>query len=566
MKLIVRLGALLLVVLMLASCGSQGPGTVSTANPHASRAALTMLERGGSAVDAAIAAQLVLTLTEPQSSGIGGGLFLMHWDVHERELAAIDGRETAPRAATERLFLRPDGTPLTWHEASIGGRPVGVPGVIAALWMAHQAHGRLNWEDLFEPAIRLATDGFKVSPRLHDSIKAAPRLFENAAARVLYYLPGDTPQPVPAGHLLKNPNYAQTLRLIAERGPDGFYKGETAQAIVDAVTGHKGNPGAITIADLAAYEAKRREPVCLAYRSYKVCGMPPPTSGGLTSLMILGMLEPFDMPRFQPNSLTAVHLYTQAARLAYADRAAYMADPDFIDVPVAGLLDKGYLRKRSLLINPGHDSGHARPGLPAGAQPDYQRAADAGLKNHGTSHLAVIDRWGNAVSLTMSVEQRFGAHIMAGGFILNNQLTDFSWLPEKDGVAVANRVEPGKRPRSSMSPTLVFNEDGTLFAAVGSPGGSRIIKFVTQTLIALVDWQLPMQEAIDLPRAVNRNAVTELEAGTNLSRLAAPLLRMGHEVRQHRLTSGLHGIRITSQGHDGGADPRREGVVMTTGR
>lgn len=555
----------ILSILTISACSDQRTGMVSTANPHASQAAAQMLRDGGSAVDAAIAAQMVLTLVEPQSSGIGGGLFLMHWDEAKADMSAWDGREMTPSAAGPDLFLKDDGEPMKWRDASIGGRAVGVPGAVAALWAAHQEFGKLGWKALFAPAIKLAEDGFEISPRLHSSLAAAPALARDSEARALYFetVDGEV-QPKPVGHVLRNPLLAATLKRIAEDGPDGFYAGETAQQIVIAVRSHAGNAGLMDVGDLKAYVAKRREPVCNQYRAYRVCGMPPPTSGGLTTLMILGILEHYNIAEMRPGGPQSLHLLTQASRLAYADRGLYMADSDFVDVPVAGLLDKDYLRSRARSIHPFKDAGSAEPGVPPGAAAQ-DKAADAGLVEYGTSHLAIVDANGNAVSMTTSVEQRFGAHIMAGGFILNNQLTDFSFRAQKDGKPVANRVEAGKRPRSSMSPTLVLDEDGGFHAAIGSPGGSRIITFVTQTLIGLLDWDMTMQEAIDMPHALNRNWTTELEEGGGLEETAAALERMGHEVKVQKLNSGLHGIQRIGGKLDGGADKRREGVVIEVG-
>lgn len=555
---------LIVAVVLLAGCGERREAMVATANIHASRAAFEILKEGGSAADAAIAAQLVLGLVEPQSSGLGGGAFLLFWDAAERRITAWDGRETAPRAAGPDLFLGPDGKPMAFEAAAIGGRAVGVPGAASLLWEVHRRHGRLDWERLFEPAIRLAEQGFQVSERLSQAIAGATGLAEDATARSLYFQPKPDAagiiEAVPAGHLIRNPAYAQTLRLIAARGPAAFYHGEVAEAIVAAVTGHGRNPGLMTVDDLARFRAKARAPVCLDYRDHEVCGMPPPTSGGLTTLMILGLVEPYRMGGLRPNSPTAVHLIAQASRLAYADRALYMADPDFVPVP-DGLLDRDYLRARARLIDPGRDRGEAKPGVPPRMVEMAARAASL-TPESGTSHLAIVDGDGNAVSMTTSVEQSFGARIMAAGMVLNNQLTDFAFEPERDGREVANRVEGGKRPRSSMSPTIVIAPDGALFAAVGSPGGSRIIGYVAHTLVALIDWRLTMQEAIDLPRFVNRNVASEVEAGTALA-AAAPLLEaMGHRVDERELASGLHGIRRHDGRLDGGADRRREGVVI----
>jgi gamma-glutamyltranspeptidase/glutathione hydrolase len=549
---------------------------VATANVHASEAAAQMLRKGGSATDAAVAAQLVLTLTEPQSSGIGGGLFSVHFDAETQTVTTFDGREKAPMAATEKLFLKDDGKPMAWLDAALGGRPVGVPGVIAALWKQHQKFGKLAWAELFQPAIRLAEDGFKVSPRLHNAISDADWLEADEGAQSVYFLPDSAGEkagsPVPVGHVLTHPTYARTMRIIAEQGPDGFYKGDIARAIVQAVRHNKVNPGLMSMEDLAAYEAVERKPVCAPYRQWTVCGMGPPTSGGMTSLMILTMLEPYALGKLDPNGVMAAHLITQASRLAFADRNQYMGDADFVQVPVQGLLEREYLRSRAALMPPLTDMGSAPAGTPAGPE-ELPRAADASLVEYGTSHLAIVDKDGNAVSMTMSVERAFGARITAAGFVLNNQLTDFSFVPERNGAKVANRPQPGKRPRSSMSPSLILNPDGSLFAAVGSPGGSRIIGYTVRAILGLTDWNLTMQQAVSLPHVINRNNYTELEDmgeanGLDLrlyqfSKLAAPLADMGHEVRVRDLTSGLHGVRVLPGGKlDGGADPRREGVVI----
>ncbi|VAW02395.1 Gamma-glutamyltranspeptidase @ Glutathione hydrolase [hydrothermal vent metagenome] len=554
---------IIFVGLALSGCSKSGPAMVSTANPHASRAAAEMLEKGGSAMDAAIAAQLVLGLVEPQSSGIGGGAFALYFKADRSELTSFDGREKAPGQADETLFLNDEAKPISWNQASIGGRAVGVPGVVALSWKAHQKFGRLSWPQLFEPAIRLAEQGFSVSPRLSQALtRSQDDLKRDFGARQLYFSDRSL-EPLAVGAIFKNPAYAKTLKIIAEKGPDGFYRGPVAQAIVDAVQNHPGNSGLITLDDLKAYEAIERQAICSPYRGYRVCGMPPPTSGGLTSLMILGMLEPYNLANMDAGSATAMHLFTQASRLAYADRALYMADADFVDVPVAGLLDKNYLRKRAALINPLADTGKAKAGqLPLSTK----KATSLSIPEYGTSHISIVDKQGNAISMTTSVERAFGSHMVAGGFVLNSQLTDFSFVPELNGMKVANRVEAGKRPRSSMSPTLVFAPDGSLFAAIGSPGGSRIIEFVSRTLIGLIDWQLPMQAAIDLGNVNNRNQITELEAGTSAQGFAGYFESMGHKIQIKPLVSGLHGIRITPAGMDGGADRRREGLVIKLGR
>ncbi len=534
---------------------------VSTANRHASEAAAAMLKQGGSAVDAAIAAQLVLSFVEPQSSGIGGGAFLLHFAGKDGQIDAYDGREKAPAAATPQLFLQASGEPMGFMAAVVGGRAVGVPGVIKMFELAHKAHGKLAWADLFAPAIKLAENGFAVSPRMSGLVARFKRLRGEPTTKDYFYvLRGGVRKPLPVGHVLKNPAYAKTLRTIAQNGAKGFYSGPVAQAIVEAVQGHKSNPGSMTLEDLAAYEAKRRDPVCAPYRTFRVCGMPPPTSGGLTSLMILKMLERFDLAALKPSSVEAVHLISEASRLAFADRGVYMADNDFVDVPVKGLLNTDYLARRSALIDPAKAMNTAKAGTPPGVT--KKKAAADDVTRPGTTHLSIVDAEGNAVSMTSSVEGGFGAHLMAGGFLLNNQLTDFSFQPERGGVVVANRVEPGKRPRSSMSPSLILKGDGQLFAAVGSPGGSRIIGFVTKAMIGLMDWKLSMQEAINLPHHINRNGKTDLEKNTSVAKLARQLEALGHRVSIRGLNSGLHGIRITDKGLDGGADRRREGTVI----
>jgi len=537
---------------------------VAAANSHAGEAAANVLADGGSAVDAAIAAQLVLSLVEPQSSGIGGGAFLMHWDEANGAIEAYDGRETAPAAATPDLFLDPDGKPLGFLDALTGGRAVGTPGIVAMMALAYRDHGRLPWARLFRPAIRLARQGFPVSARLHRAIASAKRLSWHPSTRRQYFLepatPGEDPRPLPVGHLMRNPIYGETLELIALQGPEGFYRGPVAQAIVQAVSNHA-NPGALSLDDLASYEARKRSPLCRPYRRFTVCGMPPPTSGGVAVLQILGLLQPFDLSALKPGSAEAVHLISEASRLAFADRGLYLGDSDFVDVPLEGLLDPGYLGGRSALIAPGRSMGRATAGTPV-VQEGLRRREGIDISQPSTSHLAIVDFDGNAVSMTTSVESVFGARIMAAGFVLNNQLTDFSFLPIRDGAPVANAVAGGKRPRSSMSPTLVFDEAGKLYAAFGSPGGSRIIGFVAQTAVALLDWGMDMQAAISLPRHVNRNGPVELEAGTSLEALKGALETLGHDVKIGRLTSGLHGIRIIGDDLDGGADPRREGAVF----
>lgn len=532
---------------------------ISAANPLASAAGRDILRAGGSAVDAAIAAQAVLTLVEPQSSGIGGGAFLMHFRKSDGTVDAYDGRETAPAAIRPDVFLTADGKRRKFRDVSTGGAAVGVPGILRMLALAHREQGRLPWARLFDRAIELSESGFPVSARLHAMIARSKDLKDFPAARA-YFLT-ETGTAIPVGTILRNPALADTYRRIARDGAAAFYAGDIARDISAAVAGAARNPAAMTLADIAGYRAKKRGPLCRPYRQWRVCAMPPPTSGGLTTLQILGLLEGFDIGRIAPSSVQAVHLISEASRLAYADRRRYIGDPDFVSVPAEGLLDRAYLRRRAERISASESMGKASAGRPVGSE--KAEYADDGREGFpSTSHLSVIDGNGNAVSMTTTIERAFGSRLMVRGFLLNNQLTDFAYVPRRGGRTVANAVAPGKRPRSSMSPTLVFDRDGKLFATVGSPGGSRIIGYVTKALIGLMDWKLGMQAAIDLPNHVNRNGATELERKTGLTDLAAALRRLGHDVRLGPLTSGLHGIRVTPNGYDGGADRRREGVAL----
>ena len=559
-----------LALAVLAGCATtDGPQAtrhmIAAANPLAAGAGLVMLRAGGSAVDAAIAAQMMLTLVEPQSSGIGGGAFLLHFAPgnpargEPPAIVAWDGRETAPKAAGGDLFLGADGAPVPFAERIAGGRPVGVPGAVRMLAEAHARHGKLPWRTLFEPAIRLAKRGFAVTPRLHAMIAGDKHLKRFPAARRYFFTASG--EPLPVGHILRNPALADTLRRIADGGADAFYRGPIAEDIVAAVRNAPVNPGAMTLGDLAAYRAIAREAICAPYRTWRVCGMPPPSSGGVAIGQILAFLEPFDMARIAPNSVQAAHLIAEASRLAFADRNQYLADVDFVPVPVGGLLDPAYLAARGRLISAQASIGRARPGVPPGVGAARLAPDDDPLKAMSTSHVAVVDRWGNAVALTTSIAMPFGSRLMARGFLLNDQLTDFSPHPAIDGRPVANRVQPGKRPLSSMSPTVVTDRHGRLVLTVGSPGGLNIIGYVVKTLVAALDWGLPMQDAIALPIIVNRNGPTFLERGTEAADLAAALVRLGHRPELRRLGSGLHGIRVVAGGYRGGADPRREGVA-----
>ena len=533
---------------------------VAAAHPDAVAAGLEMLRAGGTAADAAVAVQLVLNLVEPQSSGIGGGAFLLHHDGASKELIAYDGRETAPAAADEYLFLRVDRTPMNFFDAVVGGRSVGTPGTVALLAEVHKSHGRLPWKKLFEPAIALAETGFTVNARLEGLLqgKRGERLRTYGPAAV-YFFPGG--EPLKAGTVVTNRPFANTLRTLADDGPEAFYTGAIGRDIVATVRSATGNPGLLAEADLAAYRVIKRAPVCHAYRGHRVCGMGPPSSGALTVGQILGIVEHFDLPSLGPKNSDSWHVLAEASKLAFADRARYMADTDFVPVPVKGLLDPAYLTLRAQSIT--FNTTITTPAT-AGNPPwrdGTNFAPDESRSRPGTSHISIIDSDGNAVSMTTTIEGAFGSQLMMRGFLLNNELTDFSFLPAREGRPVANRVEPGKRPRSSMAPTMVFDSEGNLELVVGSPGGSRIIGYVAQTLVAVLDWGLDIQAAIDLGHVVNRNGATDFEAGTSAILLQPALAARGHQTRRRDLNSGLHGIVVTKDGLFGGADPRREGVA-----
>lgn len=544
----------------------------AAANPLAAAAGQAMLRKGGSAIDAAIAMQAVLTLVEPQSSGIGGGAFILYWD--GKQVQAFDGRETAPQGAHSRLFLKPDGTPMAFRQAQIGGRSVGVPGVLRALELAHRQHGRLPWRDLFQPAIELARDGFPVSARLHALIAASSSIPQSPAlARYLLTAQG---QPLPVGTQLKNPELAHTLEAIATQGADAFYHGPIAEAMVQQVTTHN-NPGTLSLSDIAGYQAKVREPVCGPYKQWTVCGMGPPSSGGVAVLQTLGILEALqrqkpalDLATLGPEqgnagsvmqpSAQAVHLIAEAERLAYADRAMYLADSDQVPVNVRGLTNKAYLAQRATLIGD-RSMGVAAAGVPPGMH--LALAPDRSPLRISTSQIAAVDDQGGALSMTTSVEAAFGSHVLVKGFLLNNQMTDFSFIPDENGKPVVNRIEPGKRPRSSMAPTLVFDQaTGELLATLGSPGGSQIIEYVNKALIGLLDWQLDPQQAVGLPNFGSRNVATEVEAGLVSHSLIEQLKARGHDVTPIDMTSGTQVIVRDGQGWAAGADPRREGMAL----
>lgn len=570
-----RFRALILIIGLLATAGcaggrpdvgASGPAEtfaahqiVAAAHPLAVEAGRQILRQGGSAVDAAIAVQMVLTLVEPQSSGIGGGGFLLHYDPKSRALESYDGRETAPASASPDMFLGPDGQPLQFYDAVVGGLSVGVPGVVRMLELAHQEHGKLPWAQLFAPAIQLAEAGFPVSPRLAESIADDGYLGKMPdTARYFYDASG---KPLAAGTPLRNPALAAVLRAVAAGGADAFYSGKIAQDIVSTVNQAKPRSGGMTLADLAGYQAKKRAVPCATYRAYRVCGMGPPSSGGITVLQILGLLRRFDMSAEEPLSVPAAHRFAEASRLAYADRDRYLADPDFVKMPLSGMIDPGYLAERSALIHDDRASPDAEPGHPPGDA--TIGASQKQFEPVSTSHMVIVDRDGNIVTFTTTVENAFGSRLMTDGFILNNQLTDFSFRPSIDGRPVANRVAAGKRPRSSMAPVIVFDrESGAPVYALGSPGGANIIDYVAEALVALLDWNLSPAEAAALPHVINRDGPTLLEAGRGLDSVGAALTAMGDTVKFQPIDSGLQIVVLGPNGMVGASDPRREGVTL----
>ncbi|MES2980431.1 MAG: gamma-glutamyltransferase [Pseudomonadota bacterium] len=563
-----------------ASGYTQKPGwatrhfAVAAANPLATDAGYQTLKAGGSAIDAAIAVQMVLALVEPQSSGIGGGAFLLHFNGQRTD--AFDGRETAPAAVDENLFIGADGKPMPFMQAVAGGRSVGVPGAVRMLEMAHKRYGKLPWPSLFNPAITLASKGFRVSPRLHTLLSAETRLQDDPVARDYFF--DTTGKPWPVGHVLRNPEFAHVLQRIAAEGSRALMEGVIAEAMVDKVRHHPVNPGKLALADLSGYEAKLREPLCHDYRvrarEYRVCGMPPPSSGGIAVGQILGILHQTNAAALPlANGLPTadwLHLYTEASRMAFADRAQYVADPDFVAPPGGSwmsLLDPAYLASRARLIG-SSSMKVAKPGFPAGpsawapmpAQPEY-----------GTSHISIVDERGNAVALTTTIEDAFGSRQMvntragrSGGFLLNNQLTDFSFEPrDGEGKPIANRVQPGKRPRSSMAPTLVFDKPtGQLLMSLGSPGGALIIHYTAKTLYGTLQWGLDAQQAISLPNFGSLNGPSLVEKGRFPAATVQGLRARGADVLEVDMTSGLQAIERTASGWFGGADPRREGIVL----
>ncbi|MCE8440533.1 gamma-glutamyltransferase, partial [Rhodovulum sulfidophilum] len=530
---------------------------VAAANPLAVEAGAEILAQGGSAADAMVAVQTVLGLVEPQSSGLGGGAFLLWYDAGTGELTTLDGRETAPLAATPQLFQTPEGEPLAFYDAVVGGRSVGPPGTPMLMEEAHRRWGRIAWPDLFDAGIGLAEGGFQVSPRLAELVASDEDRLRRRPATEAYFFPGGAP--VAAGTELVNPAYADTLRQIARNGSRAFYTGAIAEDIVAAVRGAEDNPGLLSTVDLALYRVKERAPVCAPYRGHEICGMGPPSSGGLTVGQILGLLAPYDLAGLGPEAAESWRLIGDASRLAFADRGRYMADSDFVPVPAKGLLAPAYLARRARLLEGDDALPETAPGKPGW---DHARlwADDRSIEFPSTSHISIVDAQGNALSMTTTIENGFGSRLFVRGFLLNNELTDFSFRTHEDGLPIANRVEPGKRPRSSMAPTIVMT-DGKPSLVIGSPGGSRIIGYVAQAIVAHLDWGMDVQQAVAMPHLLNRFGTYDLEAGTSAEDLAEPLAALGFEVGTRELNSGLHAISV-GETLQGGADPRREGIAL----
>lgn len=534
---------------------------VASANPLASKAGERIIQSGGNAIDAMVAVQTVLGLVEPQSSGIGGGAFLVYWDNKKQSLTTFDGRETAPSAATPTLFQDEKGQPLKMLDAIIGGLSVGTPGTLRLMHDTHARYGNLSWRTVLTPAIELAENGFEVSPRLSKMIAKDAghlRFYKNS----YQYFFNDDGSPLKMGDILRNHQYAETLKLVAQ-DIDNFYQGDIADDIVSAVQNAAKNPGVLSKDDLIDYRIEERKPVCAPYRQFSICGMGPPSSGAITVGQILGILSNFSLKDLGKDNIESWRLIGDASRLAFADRNRYIADNDFFPVPVEGLLNPNYLRSRAELI----PKKGAMKKISAG-KPEFTHAKllpplladDESIELASTTHFSIVDKEGNIVSITSTIENGFGSRLMTRGFLLNNELTDFSFATHRHGVPIANRVEPRKRPRSSMAPTIVML-NGKPYMAIGSPGGNRIIGYVVKTIIAHLDWGLNIQSAINLPHLVNRFGIYELESNTEAENFKPFLEQMGFEVNIQELTSGLHGIVIDQGKLEGGADPRREGMV-----
>jgi gamma-glutamyltranspeptidase/glutathione hydrolase len=532
---------------------------VVTAHPEATRVGAEILKGGGSAADAAIAVQLVLGLVEPQSSGIGGGGFALYYDAQSKQVYSFDGRETAPMQAGQYLFRGEDGEPMAFYDAAIGGRSVGVPGTLRLLETLHSRFGSKPWRDLFSPAITLAEQGFIVTPRLAAMVRDNDLMLKNFSASRLYFFP-DTVDPIKEGQRLVNPPYATTLRAIATGGADAFYKGDIAEDIARAVQEDYENRGLLTPEDMAAYKVIERKTVCAKYRGYLVCTMGEPSSGGLSLLIALGILENFNLSALGPGNVDSWHLISEASRLAFADRNYYMADPHYVQSPGEQLIDPGYLKSRAALISLERANPKIMPGVPPAWQKMQPKAKEPVYpKPPGTTHFTIVDTRGNILSMTDSVEDAFGSRMYVDGFMLNNQLTDFSFVPEIDGKPVANRVEGGKRPRSTMTPVIMFAPDGQPALAIGSAGGSAIMGYVLQRIVSIVDWKQDVVTAIHAPNLINRGKEVELEEGAAV--FAEPLRAKGHPVEMKELNSGLSAIGFDRGIMTGVADPRREGTA-----
>jgi gamma-glutamyltranspeptidase/glutathione hydrolase len=530
-------------------------GIVSAADPRAAAAGVEILRAGGNATDAAIATMLALNVVEPQNSGIGGGLFFVRHDGKSGALETIDGRETAPMAATPQWFYGADGKPLPPREAYVGGKSAGVPGAVAAMWQAHERHGKLAWAKLFEPAIRLARDGFVVSQRLHNGLALNGR-HVTGAARDTYFPNGEA---VAVGSTLRSPALAQTLESLARNGPQAFYRGDNPNRIAQALNTAETSPSQMTAAEIEAYPAKQRPPICGTYRAYRICGMGPPSSGEITVLMILKQVERFDMAGMGRASPIAWHVLAESERLAYADRGAYIADPDFVSVPVAGLLDDNYLAQRSALIDPQRTLTSYEPGQPAGAPARVKAVFNP---DQGTSDLAVADANGDVVEVTTTINGYFGSGVSVGGYMINNEMPDFDSVPVKDGYYVANRVEGGKRPRSSMAPTIVYGPDGKVRVAIGAAGGATIIAQVAKALVGVIDWHMSAQDAIAMGLLYTPTKGGTIEKGTELEAMLPQLQALGETLRIAPLGLKANAIEFVDGRWIGAADPRSEGVAM----
>ena len=549
------------ILIPIVEASEPSKAIVVTANKYASEAAAKIIKRGGTALDAAVTAQLILTMTTPQSTGIGGGGFMLYWDNFSSKLYAIDGREVAPKSAGPDLFTDKNSKAIKFYpDAVINGKSVGVPGLIKLMEETHKKFGRLKWEELFIEPIKIAEEGVSVSPALHNTLQYMRYLKTVEPASSLYFEKNNLNQlePIKIGSILINQEYAKTLKRISKNGADEFYKGETAHMIIDTVNNSENVSDILTLEDFQNYNVVWRDPLCVKYREHKLCGLPPP-AGNISVFMILKMLENYDVKSFQPTSPEFIHFYSEISALTYSDRNFYLADPDYVNIPIEGLLNEKYLRDRVSVVSETNSIRNPKPGKPEGAK-KYSENID--ISRDSTSHLVIVDLYGNAISMTSTIEGPFGSHLMAGGFMLNNELTDFSFLPHYDGAPTANRVEAGKRPLSSMSPTIIFDKNNNIHSLTGSPGGTSIIGYVAKSILGLLDWDMTPQESVDIPHYMRKKDVTELEKGTELEEHQKFLEAIGHKVSIKRKRSGLHVAKKVGEGYIGGADSRREGLVI----